>query len=429
MITIKNKLLFFYRAVVNSIAFYPALIAFGGLLLAFITLAFENYGITKYLLEQAPALVINNADTARSLLGTLIGGLLSLMVFSFSMVMVVLNQASTSFSPRLLPGLISNKKHQIVLGFYLGSLIFNILIAQSVLPEAGAYQLPGFSVLLAIMLDIFCLCLFIYFIDSISNEIQIGNILKGIFKDTRARLVEVSEKEERSAEYSIPDMSEWQKVFSDESGYFQGISKSGMTEIAKEHNTVLHVIPPKGFFILKGIPIIKSEKKLDEDTLKEVRSCIEFSGNETVSENYVLGLKQITEIAIKAMSPGINDPGTALNAIDYLTELLVMRMKLNDEEIYKNEDGKTYLILRVVTFEDLLYNIMASLRQYSKHDVIIMQKLLRMFDYLLLQTKEKEASRKVLLSEINRLLEDIELNIENGSDRAKLINIGEKLIE
>lgn len=428
MITIKNKLLFFYRAVVNSIAFYPALIAFGGLLLAFVALAFENYGITKYLLEHAPALVINNADTARSLLGTLIGGLLSLMVFSFSMVMVVLNQASTSYSPRLLPGLISNKKHQIVLGFYLGSLIFNILIAQSVLPETGSYQLPGFSVLLAIMLDIICLCLFIYFIDSISNEIQIGNILKRIFKDTRKRLNELSEKEELSTQLSLPDSSEWHKIYSEESGYFQGISQSGMTEIAKKNNTILHVLPPKGFFILKGIPIIKSREKLEEEVVKEVRSCLEFSGNDTVSENHVLGFKQITEIAIKAMSPGINDPGTALNAIDYLTELLALRMKLNDAEVYKNEEDETYMILSTVNFEDLLYTTMASLRQYSKHDVIIMHKLLRVFDYLFHQTKETSKFKKVLISEVKHLLEDIKLNIENDADRNKLTKIGERFI-
>lgn len=102
----------------SNIAFYPSLISLVGLFFAFFMYYLESWGVSKYLVENAPLLVINNVDTARDLLTTFIGGLISIMVFSFSLVMILLNQASSNFSPRLLPGLISNRRHQVILGIY-----------------------------------------------------------------------------------------------------------------------------------------------------------------------------------------------------------------------------------------------------------------------------------------------------------------------
>ena len=123
---------YFYRVVdfifqlESKIAFYPTLFSVGGLLFALLLAYLESRGISKYLIENAPILVVNNDETARNLLTTFIGGLISIMVFSFTMVMIVLNQASSNYSPRVLPGLISNSRHQIILGIYNASLLYCI---------------------------------------------------------------------------------------------------------------------------------------------------------------------------------------------------------------------------------------------------------------------------------------------------------------
>ena len=112
----------------NKIAFFPSIIAMAGVIFAYLMMYSENEGISSYLQEFLPELVINDKETARTILSTFIAGLTSIMVFSFSMVMILLNQASSNFSPRLLPGLISNRRHQIVLGIYLFTIIYCILI-------------------------------------------------------------------------------------------------------------------------------------------------------------------------------------------------------------------------------------------------------------------------------------------------------------
>jgi len=117
-----------YGRVLRSIAFYPVLISVVFFLMALLLLQFETIELAKSLKEKVPYFFIKDKETSRAILTTLISGVLSLTVFSFTMVMVVLSQASTNFSPRLLPGLVSNKRHQIILGVYIGSLLYCILV-------------------------------------------------------------------------------------------------------------------------------------------------------------------------------------------------------------------------------------------------------------------------------------------------------------
>ena len=135
----------------NKIAFYPTLIALGGILFGLIMVVVEQYGVSGFLIETMPVLVIKDVETARIILSSLIAGLISVLVFSFSMVMIILNQASTNFSPRLLPGLISNKKHQSILGIHLAGIFYCLITLISIQPTDTGYQLPGFSVLIAIV--------------------------------------------------------------------------------------------------------------------------------------------------------------------------------------------------------------------------------------------------------------------------------------
>lgn len=404
----------FFNVVESKIAFYPTLLAFIGFLFAVIMLYLENQGVSKYLIEHAPILVVNNGDTAMTILSALISGLISVVVFSFSMVMLLLSQASSNYSPRLLPGLISDRRHQVILGIYLFTIIYCIFILFSIQPTGDKYQIPGFSVLLGIIETVICIYAFIYFIHNISQSIQISNILQKIFETAKSRLNELIEKEEKDLD-DFPDTEGWYEYHSKKSGYLQNISFTNLIDICEEHDTQLHILPIKGIFVLNGIPLFKSKKELDDETIKKILTNFNFAREELVSDNYTLAFKQITEIIVKAMSPGINDPGTAINGIDYLTELLGIRMRKKDTSKIKRDD-KLYIKLNTVDFEDLIYNIMASIRTYCKHDVVIVQKLLLMFHYLKKQQTEESSYSKVLDKEAANLIKDAEESIENQVD-------------
>ncbi|WP_115838803.1 DUF2254 domain-containing protein [Winogradskyella sediminis] len=400
----------------SKIAFYPSIISLLGLVFAFFMIYLESQGVSKYLVEHAPILVVNNTETARSLLTTFIAGLISIMVFSFSLVMILLNQASSNFSPRVLPGLISNRRHQIILGIYNSTLLYCIFTLVSIAPTGDKYQIPGFSVLLSIVFMTLSLAAFIYFIHSISQEIQVNTIMDKIYKKSKTRLETLIENEQHH-DTTFEDTSKWNHVMADSTGYIQDMSLNALADLAEEHQLKIEIVPIKGAYVLKGIPILKYKGNSDKALEKKLGETITFSNSELIEDNYILAFKQITEIALKAMSPGINDPGTCINAIDYLTELFALRMTKKDESYYFDDNGNALIFIKTVSFEQLLYNVMAALRTYCKHDIIILQKLFLMLQYLL-QNDEvlDEKYHQIVVKEIQNLEKDALDNHSNEAD-------------
>jgi len=420
-----NRTLSFFNVIESKIAFYPTVLAVLGFIFALVMTYLENLGISKYLVEHAPSLVVNNGDTAKTILSSFISGLISVVVFSFSMVMLLLSQASSNYSPRLLPGLISDKKHQIILGIYLFTILYCIFILFTIQPTGNKYQVPGFAVLLGIVSTVVSIYAFIYFIHNISQSIQISNILQNIFQTARERLEKLIELEkENNRDFENTD--DWYEYSSEKSGYLQNISYSNLIDICRKEETKFHILPVKGIFVLSGIPLFKSKKELDEDTVNRILVNFNFAREELVDDNYTLAFKQITEIILKAMSPGINDPGTAINGIDYLTELFALRMRKKDTNMI-SRDETVFIKMNTIDFADLLYNIMAAIRTYCKHDIILVQKLLMMLHYLKKQQAANDSYYEALDQESIYLLNDAEETISNKKDIETAKKLASKL--
>ena len=409
-----NRIFDFFNTIESKIAFYPTLLAFSGFLIALFMIYLEQQGISRKIMDVFPLLMVEDGDTALTVLSACLGGLISLMVFSFSMVMLLLSQASNNYSPRLLPGLISDKRHQLILGIYLATILYNIFTLFSIEPSEKKYTLPGFSVLLGISFTILCLVAFIYFIHNISQSIQINNILENIFGDAEKRLQKLIKIEEKS-KMNFPDTEKWHEYKTGRSGYFQNISINNIFEICKDEKTKIYITIPKGLFVLRNAVFFKSEKKLDDKVVESLISNISFARGELIEDNYILAFKQITEIAVKAMSPGINDPGTAINAIDYLTDLFALRMQKRDNGIIEKEE-KALLKIAIVTFQELIYHVMASLRTYCKHDPIMVEKLLWMLKYLEKQPAAEDNYHAVIKDEMETLMKQAKLACDSEKD-------------
>lgn len=427
MKSLYNKFLSFFMVIKGKIAFYPTLFSIAGFSFAMLMLYLENRGISAYVIEHAPQLVINNADTAKTLLNILTAGIISIMVFSFSMVMVLLNQASSNYSPRVLPGLISKKNHQYVLGAYLATILYNVFTLVGIDPqENDKYQLPGFSVLIGIILTVICLGSFLYFIHSISQSIQVNSILNNIFQKAKNRL-EFLLEEEVEEEPTFTETSDWVTYHSPKTGHFQNIANANLIDICEDNDIQIEILAVQGEFVLKDVPIIKVNQEIDEKLVKKILSNFNFSSEEFVEDNYVLAFKQITEIGIKAMSPGINDPGTAISTIDYLSELFVLRLKKNNKTVITSEDGKALILVTTVDFNELLYQVMVAYRTYCKHDMICVQKLFVMLKYLLLQKTHLKDYHKAIKAEAKLLYDDAQKSIENEKDLERVEKLFQSL--
>ncbi|GJM32421.1 MAG: hypothetical protein DHS20C18_14220 [Saprospiraceae bacterium] len=369
-------------------------------------------------------ILVQEKENARLILGTLVGGIISLMVFSFSMVMIVLNQASSSLSPRVIPGLITQKSHQIVLGMYLGTIIYCLILIINIQSSNAKYQIPTLGILFAMIFGITCIGLFVYFIHSISRSIQVDNILDKIFHHT-SRQMATDNQQEDSVE--LPDTSTWSTIYTNHSGYLKKIDTSTLLKICKKHNLTVLIMEHIGFFLVNGYPFLKVSEKVDKEVEEDIRSCFIFYIEEHVADHYLFGFKQISEIAVKALSPGINDPGTAIKAIDMLSILFIKKMKLKEKNYVLDEDKKLLVIFKKPTLEELLYENLTPIREYGKQDATVMLNLIESLKNLAYADKDNRSYQPVISKYIRSMVISCEKHITNDLDMEQLDRMIEKI--
>jgi len=377
---IRKKAISFYYSVVGSIALYPTIISLILFMLSIYLVNTDYIAVAEWLKDNATFLAIANAEAARTVLATIIGGVISLTVFSFSMVMLTLNQASTNFSHRILPGLVSERNNQIVLGFYLGTAVYSLVVLLSIRSGDERSTELMLSVLISMILFISCLALFIYFINHISTNIQIDKIMNDLFVETSSDLNKLSE-EDKKVEQEI-DIKKVSIVNSLESKFYHGVVRDEILKICEKENINLHIIPYMGQFVLEGQPLFYFDQAEDEDLVNEIRDRIILSNSNINEDSYRSGFNLLTEIGVKAMSPGINDPATAVATIDYLSSLYLQRLKISDYSLIYTSDKRNVLRTSRQSFDELLRNSLSQYRLYCKENVSLMHKLKNLLEAL-----------------------------------------------
>lgn len=413
-----------YGRVVQSIAFYPVIIALGFLLLAFAVLELESLEPVQSIRDKLPYLFISDYETARDILTTLIGGVLSLTVFSFTMVMVVLSQASSNFSPRLLPSLVSNKKHQFILGTYIGTLLYCIIILIVLGAKGIDSSSLGFSTMLAAISGVSCVGLFVYFIHSISTSIQIQNIIQGIFISSNKHMDrEIETAKDSQVELQMVKTEDFATVYAPKTGYFRGFDASLLSNSIISKGNQIEVLPYLGAHIWEGTPMLRISKKVEDDDLDAIVFCCHLSSNRNDHNDGVGGMVKLMEIAVKAMSPGINDPGTAIDAITKLIPLLQRAMRFPKITSTSLEEGKIILIKHHITASELMQTLIQPIRLYAKKDNSVVATLIGALRFLERDTQISTENREGIRNEIEALKNDIEENISNTLDRERIMTM------
>jgi uncharacterized membrane protein len=411
-----------YFQIINSIAFYPSLIALAFFMLAVGIMYIEYMDAVEDFKEKISFLLVADKDTAKSVLTTLVASLISLTVFSFSMVMVVLNTAASNLSPRVLPGLVSKKAHQVVLGVYLGSIIYCLILIINVQKNEESYQTPTLGVLLAMVFGIICLGLFVYFIDSISRTIQTDHVLNQIFNQTRKRLQKWTNRYSKSNSITLPNTEGWFYIYSNQSGYFKDMARQELCKLLAKHNLEVYVRITKGFFTVKGFPLISVNRDItdDEELIEEILGHFTFFVEEYARDHYSYGFRQISEIAVKALSPGINDPGTAIRAVDMLSILYIDKMGLPDFDVQLDEEDKPRLYYREYNFKELLFEMLTPIRGYGHSDTLLMMNLIEACKNMLYSPHLNDQHEKDIAEFLRAVAEDAASKIENSLDQSSI---------
>jgi uncharacterized membrane protein len=367
------KFLRLYRLLISNLAFIPTIITVGSLMLAIGMLYIESHNYTSWLEENIDFALVKGTENARMVLTTIIGGVLSLTVFSFSMVMVVLNRATASLSPRVLPQLIAQKSHQVVLGYNMGTIVYSLILVINIKKDTG---IPSFGILLAMLATIGSLGLFIYFIHSISQSIQVGNILHNIYKET---IADINNKKSKKHIEPLPEIDWHTHIKAKKAGYYNfEVTQELLNQLEKTQTTLLINVYPEQF-VLSGQPIAYTDNQQLSSTDKKIcEACFKISESPKDSNNYILSIQKISEIAVKALSPGINDPGTAIRALRVLTMLVpeLMPHTSNYSLLYKEK--KVEIIYTSPDIETILLQYIAPIMDFGNGQLSV---TLALFDF------------------------------------------------
>ncbi|SDE85245.1 Uncharacterized membrane protein [Pricia antarctica] len=416
-----------YHNVLHSIAFYPVLISLIYGVAAVISLKVDSSELVAQLKKDTSYLFIQDYDTVRAMLSTFIGGIISLTVFSFSMVMVVLGQASSDFSPRLLPSLISNKKHQIILGIYVGTLLYCTLILLSLGAYGSDSSAVGLSAMLAALMSVLCIVLFIYFINSISSAIQIHNIIDEIYQSCSTYLEdELKENDPTKIALQYIDTDGWKTIVADKTGYFRGFDRMLMSRSTKEDDNQIEIVPYLNQHMWKGDVALRVKNDISEEAHQNLLFCMDISSDRHEDDKGIGGMIKLMEIAVKAMSPGINDPGTAIGAVTKLGSLLATFLSFPHMVSTSFDKGQMVLIRKNIPTEELMRILVQPIRLYSKQDSAVMYELIKALQFMCRAPGISNDNRTVVGKELGALRSDIEKNIENDFDREQIIALFEE---
>lgn len=343
---------------------------------------------------------LKDPSTARSIVSVIAAGLISLTVFSFSMVMVVLNQAASQLSNRVLDKLVGNRFHQFIIGFYIGDIIYSLLLLTSIRDvEAGIY-VPALSTYLLIILSVLAIFLFVLFLHFITQTIKYTTIIRRIYRQTLASM------KESCLLKTEPDTTPAQKgqpVRTKKVGVFETYDRQQMLSLAIKNNCVITFRYPPGHFVLENVPIADvycMNGSVSEELEGHILSQISLVDEPSDDVNFYYGFKQLSEIAIKALSPGINDPGTATESLQALFALLAYRRNHFPDNSIRDRNGVVRVVTKELSFDELFQRYILPVWDYGKDDRNLRTHLIDLL--LQLQYTGKSIATEKLLMEIQR---------------------------
>lgn len=345
----------------SSLWFVPALLVLGGVLLSS-ALLLVDATLAPDLEGRVPWLFQGTAGAARSLLSTVAGSLITVISVAFSITILALQQAATQYSPRVLRNFTSDRGNQVVLGTYLATFTYALLVMRQVREPTGdqAGFVPALSVTMSLVLALVSVGLLVYFIDHISGSLQVSSILASIRQELDAEVDHLfpsefgrGSEEPPSVEALVQQTAKERRgretvVRSEGAGYLRRIDEEQLAGVTREVHLVW-VHPQIGDYLHPGMVLVKtwSEEPLAEDRQKEVREAFVLDRERSIFQDPLFGVRQMVDIAVKALSPGINDPTTAEQSLanlgDVVARLLVREIP---SSLRRTDGGSLYLFNR-----------------------------------------------------------------------------------
>jgi len=339
-------------------------------------------------------------QVAQVILAGIAASIMTVVSIVFAILLMTLTLASMQFSPRIIVSFSRDRVTQWTLGIFLGTFLYCMaaLPAARSLPHPFA---PVATVLGAMVLALVCVGLLLFFIHHISQAISVNHIVDRIAVETEAMIDEIMpwphllNHHVKDAEPLRPNPSEV-AVLSGDSGYIRFVDTRRLVALAKHYHVTIRVLRRVGHFVPAGIPLTMVSKgnRLPPEGTAELLAAFDLGPTRTLQQDVEFGVLQIVDVALKAISPAVNDPTTAINCIDQLSRILIrFASREPQEELLYDPPGIVRAGIGWIHFERLLEAAFEQIRMYAKTDVAVSLRLLRALDDIAASTPDPEFRR------------------------------------
>lgn len=361
---------------------------------------------------------LGSVASAQYALSSVANAMMSTAGITFSVVMIALTLISNQFSPRVLRTFTEDRVSQVTLGVLVGNFLYTEVLLLTLREDA----LPVVGIFGCMLYTLVATGVFVYFIHHIAEHIQVSSLIQGITLEARAVIRRCFERGHLPSpvrprlEQHLVDREPLLRAC--RTGYIQRVDLDRLVALAREHDLCLRLAVDAGDYLAPHVELV--EEALPQDVEELVRSCLLTGPRRTMTDDPSFAFRELADVAIKAISPAINDPTTACNCIDAMAGLLVelIREPWPNREV-RDSEGVVRVVFPESCFKDYLELALGQLRHYGAREVNV---VLRLLDLLLqLRRESREASVTAAVQEqLERVMEDAREALEGPSERRRL---------
>jgi uncharacterized membrane protein len=305
---------------------------------------------------ELPLLFAGGPEGARSVLSAIITSMISFTGLVFSITIVVLQLTSSQFSPRVLRTFLRDWVNQVALGVFVATFVYSLVVLRAVRGTAETDTfVPQISVTVAFGFVLASVAVFLLYIDHIAQSIRAATIVTQIGEDTRVAIERTHPSDTEPRTRVPPPATAGRRVASDASGVVQQVDDRALLELAEAHGVTIRMVRAVGEFVPEGAALLEVHGA-DLPDEASLRAAVHLGKERVLDDDPGFGLRQLVDIAERALSPGINDPTTAVQVIDQLHDLLrLLAARPLPERQTLGEDGRLAVHVPQPTFEDHLH--------------------------------------------------------------------------
>ena len=421
--------------------FLPAMMVLASMILCFIVIYIDYRIIGTEWIESFDWFTVNTPDGARALLSTVAGSMITVAGVVFSITIVALTLASGQFGPRLLENFMRDRGNQIVLGTFIATFIYCLLLLRTIKGGDNSF-IPQLSVTVALLLALMSMSVLIYFIDHAATSIQASNVIRVAAGNLHNAIDEMfpekigEGKKVRESWWVAPegmpsDFDEKSKpVYAGGSGYLRVMDDQGLLDLASSRGLIIKIEYKPRDYVVSGMPLayIWPGSSIDEDLIDDIRGSFILGKKRTSEQDVEYMIDQLVEIAVRALSPGINDPFTAIMCIDNLTSALGrVAGRINPSSHIYDKNNQLRLIVSTTTFTNLLDAAFNQIRQYGRDSVSVTIRLLESLAVLAVLVSRK-TDKEAIVRHAGMIKRGSDSGVVEELDRRDVLERYEKVL-